>query len=102
MYRKYCIRYLKKAQNDLIEIFEYIKRDNPSAAQNFINKINKSISILERFPFSGVMPRDIRLRTKEYRIIIIDDYLAFYLVRGRIVRIYRIIHGKRKYSFLLR
>ncbi len=32
MNSSYTIRYLKTAENDLIEIFDYIKQDKPTAA----------------------------------------------------------------------
>jgi plasmid stabilization system protein ParE len=36
-----------------------------------------------------------------YRMLVIGNYLAFYVIRGNIIEIRRVIHGSRKYSFLM-
>ena len=101
MKKKHKIKYLPIAQQDLIDIFDYIKEDNPSAVKNFIDKIDKSILKLETFPQLGVVPQDDRLELLGYRMLVIDNYLIFYVIKENIVEIRRIIHGSRKYSFLL-
>ncbi len=101
MRKKFTIEYLPIAQNDLLNIFEYIFLDNPSAAEQFVNKIDKSILKLESFPELGVVPKDDRLGLLGYRMLVIDNYLAFYVIKDQIIEIRRIIHGKRKFSFLL-
>ena len=97
----YTIRYLKPAENDLIDIFEYIKKDKPSAALVQLERFDNSISKLAQNPFIGVIPTDERLRQIGYRILIVDKYLVFYIVKSNTVQIRRIIHGARRYSFLL-
>jgi len=101
MKKKHKIKYLPIAQQDLIEIFDYIKEDNPSAAKSFIDKIDKSISRLELFPQTGVVPKDDRLEMLGYRMLVVENYLVFYVIKENIVEIRRIIHGSRRYSFLL-
>jgi addiction module RelE/StbE family toxin len=101
MEKKYKIEYLPSSAKDLTEIVDYIKIDSPQSALNFLDKIDESISHLEQFPFIGVIPKDIRLQSLGYRILIIDNYLVFYVVFDDIVEIRRIISGKRKYEFLL-
>jgi len=61
MKKKYRIEYLPIAEKDLLEIFEYIQNDNPSAAISFIDEIDSSISKLENFPFIGHIPKETRL-----------------------------------------
>ncbi len=97
----YEIRYLSIAEKDLIDIFEYIKKDNPSAAISQLEKFDKSISQLALNPFLGVIPKDERLKKLGYRMLIVDKYLVFYIVKTETVQIRRIIHGARRYSFLL-
>ena len=101
MKKKREIKYLPVAQRDLIAIIEYIKIDNPGFAIKFLDGLDKSVVKLEEFPFMGQAPRDNRLRSLNYRILVVDSYLVFYVVKGGIVEIRRIIRGKRKYSFLL-
>lgn len=100
MEKKYKIEYLPSSARDLTEIVEYIKIDSPQSAMNFTDKIDESISRLEQFPFTGVVPKDIRLQSLGYRTLIIENYLVFYVVSDDIVEIRRIISGKRKYDFL--
>ena len=101
MRKKFKIEYLPIAQNDLLDIFEYIVLDNPIAAEQFVNKIDKTILKLESFSELGAVPKDDRLRLLGYRMLVIDNYLAFYVIKDHIIEIRRIIHGKRKNSFLL-
>jgi len=98
---KYTIRYLSTAQKDLDEIFDYILRDNPSAALALLEKFDHSISQLAFNPELGVIPKDDRLKNLGYRMLIIEKYLVFYVVKPQTIQIRRIIHGARKYGFLL-
>ena len=101
MSQKYEVRYLLAAQQDLTDILNYIKQDNPSAAYKLIQEIDRIISGLEEFPNIGVIPKDLHLKSLNYRMLVIDNYLVFYVIKDHIVEIRRVIHGKRKYSFIL-
>lgn len=101
MNEPYEIRYLSTAENDLVDILEYIKKDNPTAAVSQLEEFDKSISHLASNPLLGVVPKDERLKKLGYRMLIVDKYLVFYVVKTKTVRIRRIIHGARRYSFLL-
>jgi len=101
MSKRYDIRYLRTAERDLDDIFEYIKKDNPTAAMSLLDRFDKSISNLELNPFIGVIPKDERLKRLGYRMLVVDRYLVFYVVQTQVVQIRRIIHGARRYSFLL-
>ena len=85
----------------VIDIFEYIKKDNPAAAISQLERFDTSVSRLALNPLLGVIPRDERLRRLGYRMLIVDMYLVFYVVKTKTVQIRRIIHGARRYSFLL-
>jgi toxin ParE1/3/4 len=101
MNQKYKIEYLPAAQQDLVDILIYIKQDNPTAAYNLILAIDETISKLEDFPKRGVTPKDLRLKSLNYKMLVIDNYLVFYVIKEDIVEIRRILHGKRKYTFFL-
>ena len=47
------------------------------------------------------MPRDQRLRDLGYRGLIQREHLVFYKVLPRQVRVYRVLHGRRRYADLL-
>lgn len=101
MNKRYSIEYLPVSQEDLISIVEYIQMDNPSAAQAFLDEMDQTITKLETFPYMGSIPKDRRLLNLNYRILIIGNYLVFYVVLDEIIEIRRILHGKRQYSFLI-
>lgn len=97
----YRIRYLLVANRDLVKIIDYIKADNPVAASELLKKIDESVSRLASMPHSGKIPDDTRLESMGYRILVVSNYLVFYVVTGNTVEIRRVLHGKRNYSFLL-
>ena len=101
MERRYSIEYLPVAAQDLTEIIGYIKIDAPQAAMKLLDNIDDSISKLEIFPYMGTVPRDIRLQSLGYRMLIVENYFAFYIVRDDTVEIHRILSSRRKFSFLL-
>jgi len=101
MNNKYEIEYLPLAVSDLTDIFEYLKLDSPQATLKLLDHIDKSILQLEDFPYIGVAPKEQRLVNLGYRMLIVENYLVFYVVLDNKVEIRRVIYGKRKYSFLL-
>ena len=97
---QYEIRYLRTAECDLYGILDYISRDNPSAAESWLKKIDDSISLLGSNPYLGRIPKDIHLANKGYRMLVVDKYLVFYIIKEKTIQIRRILHGARKYNFL--
>ncbi|MCB2291183.1 type II toxin-antitoxin system RelE/ParE family toxin [Clostridium sp. CS001] len=101
MSKKYRIDYLPIAEKDLSDIIEYITLDSPQSALKLLEEIDESISKLEEFPFMGINLKDTRLQRFNYRVVVVSSYLVFYVVKDEYVEIRRILHGKRKYQFLL-
>jgi toxin ParE1/3/4 len=98
---RFQINLTQAAEQDLTEIVDYIADENPSTALKVIVRIEKNILKLEDFPLIGVVPRIRRLARKGYRILIVDDYLVFYvIVNSEMIEIRRILSGKRDYQFL--
>jgi addiction module RelE/StbE family toxin len=97
------IRYLQTAEADLEAIFDYILVDNSPAAVSMLEKFDHAISRLAVNPEIGADPKDDRLRKPGYRVLVVGDYLVFYVVksRTRTVQIRRIVHGARQHSLLL-
>ena len=98
---KYQINITEAAEQDLDNIIDYISDDNPTAALKIAARIEENILKLEDFPFIGIVPRIRRLARKGYRILIVDDYLVFYVIASKeTIEIRRILSGKRNYQFL--
>jgi toxin ParE1/3/4 len=98
---KRSVRVLRRAQNDLIEILNYVRRDRPNGADRLISKLFDAIESLEQLADRGMVPRDERLRSLGYRVLIEGEYLVFYKVLRTQVRIYRVVHGRRRYRHLV-
>jgi toxin ParE1/3/4 len=92
--------YLPSAQRDLLESLKYIQKDSPASAQPWLARIDNTLSRLGSFPFSGAIPKDVRLARLGYRMVAIGEHLAFYVVRTKSVEVRRVVHGKRRYAFL--
>lgn len=98
---KYILRYLPVAVDDLISIFDWIASDNPDNAAAFIKKLDQRIGNLKIHPFLGRIPRDDKLKNSGYRVLVIDSYLAFYIIRDKTVEIHRVVHGSRNLDDIL-
>ena len=98
---KHRIEYLPIAVADLDDIFIFVADNSPQAALELIDRIDASISGLESFPEMGVLAKPPRLARKGYRVLIVDDYLVFYVVIDDVVEIRRIVSGKRNCAHLV-
>lgn len=98
---KYRLRYLPASQDDLVEIFDYIARASPHRALSFIEKLDKRIGLLEQHPLLGRIPRHPKLREHGYRVLIVESYLVFYIIRGHTIEIHRAVHGSRNLDHLI-
>ncbi len=98
---KRTVRVLRRAQRDLQQIYDYVTREAPKRADSFIDGLVSAISSLEDLSEQGSVPRDEALRQRSYRYIIHRQYLVFYKVLNKQVRVYRVLHARRAYRHLL-
>jgi addiction module RelE/StbE family toxin len=103
--RKYSLKFTPKASEDLEQIYSYITGTLLAklAADNLLDRIESSIMRLKSFPYSGSFVLDEPLKNRGYRKLIIDNYIAFYLVneQEKQVVIMRILYGAQNYQDLL-
>lgn len=99
---KYKIKILQIAREDIGEIFYYIAEESSKSALEMIDKIINQIDTLSELPFIGKIVQDNELAKQEYRMMIIDSYIAFYKVIDDEVVVYRVLHGMRDYPDLLK
>jgi toxin ParE1/3/4 len=97
----YSLRFAPRADKDLAEIAEYLAREAPAVAVEFVERLLLAIESLSEHPARGARPRDPKLRSRGYRILMHDPYLVFYKVYRSHVRIHRVLHGSRSYFGLL-
>ena len=99
---KFNVELLPAAYADLDEIFDYILTDNPKAAIRMLDSIMQALYRLEDFPNSGSPLLHRSLNKFNFRMIIVDPYIAFYRFIDDIVYVYRVLHGARNYPHLLK
>lgn len=98
---KRSVRVLRRAQSDLQQIYDFVAREAPRRAGSFIDELLHAIESLETMADRGARPRDPTLRDLGYRFLVHRDYLVFYKVLKRQVRVYRVLRGSRAYRGLL-
>ncbi len=101
----YSIKITPTASQDLDDIYRYIAYElvNEDAAENLMDRIESSVMRLKDFPLSCNLVADEMLRDKGYRRLIVDNYVAFYIVDkvGKQVVIMRVLYGRQKYQDLI-
>ena len=98
---KNTIRLLSAAEQDFADIIDYVLAENPLAATDLAERIEKNLLNLQANPRLGRIPNDEKLLRMGYRYLIVLDYLIFYKIEGRTIFVYRIIDGARDYKDLL-
>lgn len=88
------LKWLRRADRDLVQIEEYISEDNPAAAIEMVLTIIEAVERLELFPGIGRVGRV--LGTKEL-IISGTPYIVPYRIKGTTIEILRVYHSSRKW-----
>jgi len=74
------------------EIAEYISRDNPTAAEKWVDTVFSKVEQLKSFPESGrIVPE---INSKDFRELIYGNYRIIYRVEKTQISILTIRHGK--------
>ena len=89
------------AQMDLNDIVSYLNTLSPQAAIRYYDLLVEKISSLVEMPERCPFVRNIALKAKGYRYLIVENYLVFFVVKGDTVQIRRILYNKRQYKGLL-
>ncbi|MDO9535662.1 MAG: type II toxin-antitoxin system RelE/ParE family toxin [Bacillota bacterium] len=98
---KYKIRIYPNAKTDLKDIISYINTLSPQAALKYYDLVVEKIGSLVEMPDRCPFVRDIVLKAKGYRYLIVENYLVFFVIKDDMVQIRRIIYGKRNFEWLL-
>ena len=87
----YKVKIYPTAQQDLLEIIEYLNTLSPEAALRYYDLLTEQIASLSRMPERCPKPKDLALAAKGYRYLIVENYLVFYIVSDDTVQIRRIL-----------
>lgn len=91
--------YSPEARDDLLEIWEYIARDNLDAADRVEREIQEAVSLLSRHPDLGHLRPD--LTSQPVRFWPVRSFLIIYDSKARPLEIVRILSGYRDIASLL-
>jgi toxin ParE1/3/4 len=81
------------ADADLIEIAEYIARDKPQAARDWLNRIRAACDTLATQPDVGESRPSLGIA--QCRSISVGNYVIFFRAVSNGIEVARIIHGSR-------
>jgi len=95
------LRFNPLATTDLQEIKAYIAEENPTAAINTVRHIIAKIEELIDFPEMGSLLAAKIQRKSNYRYLVYEQYLIFYIYEDGFVSVQRILHARRDYISLL-
>jgi toxin ParE1/3/4 len=101
MKRKTEVKLLPLAEEDLVNIIEFIAEDKPSAAGKMADQFEKSLKQLETYPQLGRVARQRELAKLGYRYLVVGNYLIFYVIRPQFILVHRILNGAKDYLKLL-
>lgn len=88
------VRWLRAAVDNLDKEAEYIAQDNPAAAARLVGAIRELVKYLATHPAIG---RPGRVPGTRELVVPNTPYIIPYRVRGNVVEILRIFHGRRKW-----
>lgn len=97
----YNIEIFPTAKQDLLDIISYLNTLSPDTALKYYDLLIEEISSLSELPERYPHPKDLALKAKGYRYLLVKNYLVFYVVSGKTVQIRRILYARRDYSSLL-
>ena len=83
-----------RAEIDLMEIWGYIAKDDPRAAEGQLDRIDEGCKMLAENPRSGPRREDLARGLRFYPV---DNYLIFYTVGEEGIIVARVLHGARDY-----
>jgi len=85
-------RITELAESDLAKIWLYIARDNPDAADQFIDKLRAQCHRLASAPERGRPRPEFAIDLRSYRV---GNYFIFYFPTDVGIEVARVLHGTR-------
>ena len=81
-----------KAREDLIEIHDYIAKDNPTAALEYIDLLEEKCKFLASSPMIGIARPQFGTTVRSFPV---GSYIIFYDPKENGVEIIHVLHAKR-------
>ena len=99
--KEFNVRILPAAQNDFLDIEDYLNTLSVEAAAQYYGLIMEKMGALATTPDCYPLVRDAQLRLRGYRTLQIEDYIVFYIIHGSNVEIRRILYARRQFERLI-
>ncbi len=100
---KYKINIAVSAKEDIFEAVDYIEYvlKNPTAADHLLNEVDKKINNLNIHPNKHPLVGDPILAAWGIHMILIENYIAFFIIRDDVVTVIRFLYQKRDWQNIL-
>jgi len=95
MAAKFHVEITRTAQNDVIEICDYIAHDSPQAAEKFTNELEKQLDSLEHFPERCALIPETEIFGGQYRHLIYKKYRTIFRISDKTIYVLRVVHSAR-------
>ena len=96
--RKPRLRRTAHAEQDLIDIWSYIGRHNPQAADRLLDVLDEKSWALADNPYLGMARNDIAEGVRHFPV---GNYLILYRAHAVGVEVVRYVHGRRRFRVLV-
>jgi toxin ParE1/3/4 len=83
-----------RARSDILDIHAYLSERSPAVADRMLGRISQRFNELREFPLLGPDRSDLRA---SLRGLLIDGYVAFYIVDVDRIVIVRVLDGRRDF-----
>jgi len=97
----YEVKVSSTAQRDFLGVAEYLDTLPPEDAALYFDKIISGTEVLQKSPATCSFVRDTQLRLRGYRVLAVEDYVFFFVMREKTVEIRRVLYAKRQYEHLV-
>jgi toxin ParE1/3/4 len=91
-------------EDDILDLAAYIATDSREQALRFLDAVEHTISSLHYMPGRGSL-KNLRGRlggVRSWAVRGFPNHLVLYEVRGKVVYVFAVVHGSRRYQKLLR
>lgn len=95
------VRLLPLAERDIAEAVDFLAADSVEAGLRLAEAFEAALARLAAHPALGRIPRDEWLLALGYRILIVEEFLVFYVRTPDAVLVHRVVHGARDLRRLL-
>ena len=98
---EYKIKIFPAAQNDLLDIMETAGTQSTEMTEKYYSSITEKFGAIAAAPETFPLARDTLLRIQGYRTLPIENYIVFFIIKGKTVEVRRILCARRQYARLL-